>query len=81
MGAFLRAEKERFEREKNRPPPVADEGRFFEECFAVRRAMIEASKEQYFLCDSSKFGKDYPFVLCNSKDMTATITDMDQNEE
>ena len=51
-----------------------------EECIAVRRAMIEASKEQYFLCDNSKIGKDYPFVLCNAESLTATITDIDKSE-
>ena len=52
-----------------------------EETIAVRRAMMEASREQYFLCDKSKVGKDYPFILCNSADVTATITDTDQSEK
>ena len=42
---------------------------------AVRRAMMEASKERYFLCDKSKKGRDFPFVLCNVKDLTADIYD------
>ena len=42
---------------------------------ALRRAMLEASKEKYFLCDKSKKGRDFPFVLCNVKDITADIYD------
>ena len=42
---------------------------------ALRRAMLEASKEKYFLCDKSKKGRDFPFVLCNVKDLTADIYD------
>lgn len=44
-----------------------------EEEIALRRAMIESSKEQYFLCDGSKVGKDFPFVLCNVADINTWI--------
>ena len=44
-----------------------------EEEIALRRAMIESSKEQYFLCDGSKVGKDFPFVLGNVADINTWI--------
>ena len=40
---------------------------------AIRKVMIESSKSQYFLCDSSKFNVDYPFTLCNKSDITDII--------
>ena len=46
-----------------------------EEEIALRRAMIEASREQYFLCDDSKVGKDFPFVLCNTTDVNTLIVE------
>ena len=46
-----------------------------EEEISLRRAMMEVSKEKYFLCDSSKIGKDYPFVLCRTEDVTAVISE------
>jgi DeoR family myo-inositol catabolism operon transcriptional repressor len=46
-----------------------------EEEIALRRAMMESSKTHYFLYDSSKLGREYPFVLCNTKDVTETVTD------
>ena len=47
-----------------------------EEIIAIRRAMIEVSREQYFLCDSSKLGREFPFVLCNTSDVTDMITNI-----
>jgi DeoR family fructose operon transcriptional repressor len=44
-----------------------------EEEIALRRSMIESSKKQYFLCDNSKVGKDFPFVLCNVADINTWI--------
>lgn len=44
-----------------------------EEEVALRRAMIGAAKEHYFLCDGSKLGRDYPFVLCNVSAVTDAI--------
>jgi DeoR/GlpR family transcriptional regulator of sugar metabolism len=46
-----------------------------EEEIALRRAMLGVSKERYFLCDHSKVGKDYPFILWNTADITAILTD------
>lgn len=46
-----------------------------EEEIALRRAMFEVSKEQFFLCDPSKIGKELPFVLCNTSDITNAVFD------
>lgn len=46
-----------------------------EEEIALRRAMMEAAREMYFLCDSSKKSKDFPFVLCNTEDVTDIISE------
>ena len=46
-----------------------------EEEIALRRVMISAAREQFFLYDSSKMGRQLPFVLCNTADVTATVTD------
>lgn len=44
-----------------------------EEEIALRKVMIAASKEQYFLCDSSKINLDFSFTLCNVKEITDAI--------
>lgn len=44
-----------------------------EEEIALRKIMIENSKRQYFLCDSSKIGVDFPFTLCNKNEITDII--------
>ena len=46
-----------------------------EEEIALRRAMMESAKEKYFVCDSSKIGREYPFVLCNTTDISMMVTD------
>ncbi|MBQ8408307.1 MAG: DeoR/GlpR transcriptional regulator [Clostridia bacterium] len=46
-----------------------------EEEIALRRAMFEVSKEKFFLCDPSKSGKEYPFVLCNTADVSGCVFD------
>lgn len=46
-----------------------------EEEIALRRVMISAAREKFFLYDSSKVGRQLPFVLCNTADITATVTD------
>lgn len=46
-----------------------------EEEIALRRSMIAATKKQFFLCDESKRGRDFPFVLCNVTDVTDIITE------
>ena len=46
-----------------------------EEEIALRKVMFESSKEKIFLCDSSKFNLEYPYVLCNINDVTKTVFD------
>lgn len=46
-----------------------------EEEIALRKVMLSVSKNKIFLADSSKFGKDYPFILCNTADLTAVLRD------
>lgn len=46
-----------------------------EEEIALRRAMFEVSKNKYFLCDPSKLGKEFPFVLCNTEEITECVFD------
>lgn len=41
----------------------------------LRRKLLKNSKERYFLCDKSKFGKKDTYVICNTKDITAIITE------
>lgn len=41
----------------------------------LRRAVFERSARKYFLCDSEKFGKRSPYILCNEKDVDAIITE------
>jgi len=46
----------------------------------LRRTLMEQSKERYLMCDSSKLGKTYPYIICRRDDLTQIITDM-QTEE
>ena len=48
---------------------------FYEDDIAVRQAMIDCSSEQYFLFDSSKFGKHYLFGITNVSRLTGVISD------
>ena len=48
---------------------------FYEDDIAVRQAMIDCSSEQYFLCDSSKYGKNYLFRIANVSRITEVISD------
>jgi len=41
----------------------------------LRQLMIAHSAEQYFLCDSSKFGKSYLFRISNVEHITQTLSD------
>lgn len=50
---------------------------FYEDDISVRQAMIDCSSEQYFLCDSSKYGKRYLFRIANVAQITGVISDMD----
>lgn len=45
-----------------------------EEETAIRKVMLDRAKNKIFLCDSSKFGKEYPFTLCNISDVTQMIS-------
>ena len=51
-----------------------------EEEVALRRTMLTRAKNKIFLCDSSKFGKEYPFTLCNISEVTKIISDTPWNE-
>ena len=42
---------------------------------ALRQAMIKSSTEQYFLCDSSKYGKNYLFQIGSVERITKVISD------
>lgn len=46
-----------------------------EEEIALRKVMFASAKQQVFLCDSSKIGKDFPFTLCNSAEVSQIIFD------
>jgi len=46
-----------------------------EEEIALRRVMLAAAREKYFLCDASKVGRDYAFKLCNREEVTGVITE------
>ncbi len=46
-----------------------------EEEIALRKVMLSVSKNKIFLFDSSKEGKDYPFILCNTAELTAVLKD------
>lgn len=46
-----------------------------EEEIALRKIMLSRAQNKIFLCDSSKFGKECPFTLCNVSDITQIISD------
>lgn len=46
-----------------------------EEEVALRKTMLSRAQKKIFLCDSSKFAKEYPFKLCNISEVTKVITD------
>ena len=46
-----------------------------EEEIALRKVMLSVSKNKIFLFDSSKEGRDYPFSLCNTAELTAVLKD------
>lgn len=43
---------------------------------ALRKLMIKNSKKQYFLFDGSKYRKRFAFRICSAKDISGTITDL-----
>lgn len=44
-----------------------------EEETSLRKVMFSIARDKYFLCDPSKRGKSYPFMLCNTEDITEAI--------
>lgn len=52
-----------------------------EEETALRKIMLSRVRNKIFLCDSSKFGREYPFTLCNTSDVTQIISDKPINIE
>lgn len=52
-----------------------------EEEIALRKVMLSRAQKRIFLCDSSKFGKSYPFTLCNVADVTEIISDVPWDKE
>lgn len=42
---------------------------------ALRQMMLKHSKKRYFLFDSSKYGKQFAFRVCDSADLDGVITD------
>ena len=46
-----------------------------EEETSLRRAMLDAAKSSYFLCDGTKRGKEHTFVLCSTEEITGVIGD------
>lgn len=44
---------------------------------SIRRIMMQKSKRQYLLCDSSKFNKTFFNTLCSYKEVTEIISDID----
>ncbi len=47
----------------------------------LRRVLLEQSQQQYLLCDSSKIGKRYPYLICHQNTLTDIITDSNHNNE
>ncbi len=43
----------------------------------LRRELIKQAKRRYFLFDTSKIGKSFPYIICREKDVTQMITELD----
>ena len=48
---------------------------YSEEEAYLRRTLLQQSAKKYFLCDSTKLGKRFTYVLCKRADVTEIITD------
>ena len=48
---------------------------YSEEEAYLRRVLLRQSVKKYFLCDSTKIGKRFTYIICGSKDVTEIITD------
>ncbi len=46
---------------------------------SLRRLMIKNAKKQYFVFDSSKFGKRFGFKLAAANEISGVVTDLDDN--
>ena len=46
---------------------------------ALRRLMLKNSKKQYFVFDSSKYGKRFGFKLAAANEISGVVTDLDDN--
>ena len=41
----------------------------------LRQIMLRQARKSAFLCDSSKFGRSYPFILASLEDVDVFISD------
>ena len=46
---------------------------------AIRKAMLSVAKKSVFIADSSKVGKDYPFVLARLSEISESIIEGNEN--
>lgn len=44
----------------------------------LRRELIRQAKKKYLLCDTSKFGKGFHYIVCRETDLTEIITEEDE---
>ncbi len=43
----------------------------------LRRELLRQANKKYFLCDTSKHGKRFPYIICREPDVTEMITEED----
>ena len=48
-----------------------------EQEIAMRKVMLRSAKKKVFVCDSSKFGIEKPFLLCSLEDVDSVICDQE----
>lgn len=41
----------------------------------LRQILLKQAKSKYFLCDGSKFGKTFPYIICKENEVTKIITE------
>lgn len=51
-----------------------------EEETALRRTVIEQSKKKYFLADSTKHGKRFPYIVCRVSELDAVFCRVTENK-
>ncbi len=54
---------------------------FSEEQTELRRVMLKHAKKKYFVCDSTKIGKEFLFNVCSYKDLDGIICNEELNFE